>query len=425
MNAAIDKSIKEEAYKDAGVEDVYYATKETTKVQAWPTTVNSRFTQAFTSLGGGVSQFTIPASAGVSDVICVMQMPNLTGIAGGLALPRGWGYDLISRISYRFAGAQQMFISGAQNKLLALKNSPDAVSRDAIFALGGQELKTAGDFAAVGANNYAYVVLSIPGTTPSKSNKSTPIDTSSLTQQIIVTVELNPLSAIFSNNGGSIPAALSAANFQAVMVELSDAADALSRRVNLAAATYIQPVIYTQQETQVACANTNQSQTLSLLGFRAGAVKEIDLWLTRGADTVATANNPGCWYAPVGIQVSYAGTVMFRADADSSQLLNLISQKQTSKVSGSYLTYAGGAYSSTPQDYRWVACPFAQPTDTGAYEHVATGGLRVTNGVLSVQLTTADKNGLPAAAADYVLHASYDFESALVYSQGTVDFIFP
>ena len=418
MNSLMDEKKAELAH--SGAADIYYSTKETNRRAKRPTTVNTRFTQAITNLTSGTSQFTIPASAGVSDVCLVMKIPKQT-TATGLAQVRGWGYELINSISYRYAGAPQMFLSGAQNKLLALKNQPDAASRDAIYALGGQEAKEA-EIVALGENNYAYVYLSIPGTVPSASNKPVPIDTSIYTQQIIITVTLNPLSSVFSNNGGTVPPSLAEGYFQASMVELTDQADSLARSIDMTTHYYEQPITFTQQETQqnLGSVTAGATSAYSLVGFRAGQVKNIDLWITKNSDVAATLNNPGRWYAPLDLEVSYAGQIYFKAQAASSQLLNLIEGKKLPEVSGSVIgAWTGSAYgASVPTAFKWVSVPFSQPVDMPSYESVTPSGLSVTNGILSVRLSP------PTTAADYVLHASYDFAATLVSSQGTANFLF-
>ena len=424
MDGVISQSTQE-LLRPGPCEDVFYADPKTAKKACWRTTINTRFTSALTNLTQGVSQFTLPPAAGYSDIVVAFQMPTLnTGAAAGLALSRGWGYDLINRISYRIGGSSQYFISGAQNKLLALKNSPDAASRDAILALGGAAVTTAAAFNALGANNYAYVVLSIPGTTPSKSNKSVPIPSDLLSQQIVVTVELNPLSAVFSNNGGSVPAALASGTFQAQQVELTNMADALARRVDMTTHSYSMPVVFTQQETAIGLQAGTGTQSVNLTGFRSGEVRAISLWLTKATDDAATARNGGFWYAPASVQVSYAGQIVMRADAGIAALLNLINQKATSQVAATYLSYGGGAYTATAADSKWVEVPFAQATDEPSYNSVYTSGLEVQNGIIQVQLAATDINGLPVDASGYTLHASYDYNSVIVFSQGTADFAF-
>ena len=424
MNASIDDA-KDALLRPGMTEDTYYADAHTALKQKIPTIIQSRFTSAFQALSGGVNTFLAPPSNGYSDFIAVLRMPDLTGVAGDLALNRGWGYDLIERVSFRVAGSSQYFLTGQQVKLLAMKNSPSDSAKDAILALGGQAASTAGQFAALGARNFAYVYITLPGTVGSRSNKPVPIASDTITQSIQITVELKPLSAIFSNNGGTVPTSLASGTFQAVQIDLQNAGDALARHRDLATSMYVTPVTFTQQATQVACANTAQPQTLNLVGFRAGRVKEITLWLTKGSDDAATARNGGSWYEPVDIQVSYSGQVYFRSDGRSSELLNLINQKATSSVNTTRMSYGGGAYTESPAVTRWVNVPFAQAWDGSTYENVATGGLSVTNGIIQVQLVTADANGIPTAAADYVLNASYDYSAVAVFSQGTCEFGFP
>lgn len=78
--------------------DVYYYDGETSKKQAFPTTVNTKYVQQFQNLQGGSSVFTIPPNNGLQDVVCEFQLPalvdNPVGALDALALPRGWGYAL-------------------------------------------------------------------------------------------------------------------------------------------------------------------------------------------------------------------------------------------------------------------------------------------------------------------------------------------
>ena len=80
--------------------DLYYYDGETSKKQAFPTTVNTKYVQQFANLTGGSSVFTIPPNNGIQDVVCEFVIPGLVGSAaqlGALSLPRAWGYGLISR----------------------------------------------------------------------------------------------------------------------------------------------------------------------------------------------------------------------------------------------------------------------------------------------------------------------------------------
>lgn len=81
--------------------DLYYYDGETSKKQAFPTTQNTKYIQAFSNPAGGSSTFTIPPNMGIQDVVCEFGF-NAISPNTGLLLPRGWGYALIKQVSFRY-----------------------------------------------------------------------------------------------------------------------------------------------------------------------------------------------------------------------------------------------------------------------------------------------------------------------------------
>jgi hypothetical protein len=397
--------------------DLYYPDPETAEKQCFRTSVNTKFVQQFANLGAGVSIFTIPPNNGVQDIVITMRLPDLTSANTGLAVCRGWGYALIKQISYRVGGSSQFFVTGDQMLQAALKNCPNASARDDLFALGGSQL-VGTDLAS--ANNFAYVWLQLPFTTPTSSGKMPPLPGDLLTQQIQITCELNPLSSIFSQNGvgpSSIPAALALAQFQVQQVMLHNQGDALARRVDMTTHSLSYPVEFVQQKLTIPLANTAGTQTTSLTGFRSGEVKAIEIWLTKGSD-VGAVNNPLKWYAPKDVVMLYAGDQYARFDGFSGSLWNLVNSRQTPRVAGSTLAFGGGAYTSTPENYSWVELPFAQTYNPETAHSMYVSGKEILNGIVQLQLTT------PSAAADWTLNVSYIYNAVLVFSQGSADFAF-
>jgi hypothetical protein len=398
--------------------DLYYPDPETAEKQCFRTSINTKFTQQFANLGGGVSVFTIPPQNGVQDVILTFQLP--AGTSTGLAVPRGWGYALIKQISYRIGGSSQYFMTGAQMLQAALRNCPNAQARDDLYSLGGSYLSAATTPLVGAAGNYAYVWLQLPFTTPSASGKKVPLPTDLLTQQVQITIELNPLSSIYSVNGGTIPGggALASAEFQVQQVALANQGDALARRVDMTTHSLSYPCEFVQQELAVNLANTAAVQTISLTGFRSGEVKSIQVWLTKDSDDVATGRNPLKWYAPLDLQLTYAGDVYSRFSSGSSALWNLVNSRMTPRVAAVSINFAGGAYVPSASDFAWAELPFGQAYVPETAHSVYLAGKEITNGIVQLQLRT------PSAAADWVLHASYVYNSVIVFSQGTADFAF-
>lgn len=397
--------------------DLYYYDHQTAKKQCWPTTINTKFVQQFNNLTGGSSVFTIPPQQGVQDVICTFSL-NALAAATGLALNRGWGYQLIKQVSYRYGGSSQYFLSGDQILQNALRAQPSREAASDILLLGGAAALPA-DLTA--GTQYASVVLTLPHATPSGVGKAHPFPSDCLTQQIQITVELNAISSMFSVSGASpsaVPTALSSATFQVQQVMLNNAGDALARRVDLAENAYAFPAEFVQQKQVISLAAGTADQSVVLTGFRSGEVKAIHCWLNRASDMTGNIVNPWNWVLPTKIEMTYAGDIYARFDSQSSTLWNMINGDKYPGAQSISLSYNGSAYSGASQVSTWVELPFAQPFVNEDEHNVLVHGKPITNGIVNLVVAT------PYSAADWVLNVSYIYNTTLLFSQGTVDYVF-
>lgn len=409
--------------RPGSVMDIYYYDADTSKKQAFPTTVNTKFVSAFTNTSGGSSVFTIPPNNGIQDIVITMttKAPASAVDASGLALPLGWGYAAIKQVSFRYGGSSQYFLTGDQILQLALKAQPNRQAADDILTLGGlalidQDLMTPSD---------AYVVLTLPHSIPSAINKANPLPSDLLTQQIQITVELNDIPSLYSRSRSTAvpPASLDSAQFQVQQVMLNNQSDALARRVDMAENAYAFPCSFTQQVQRFPL-TTAVSQSVSLTGFRSGEVRSIICWLTKGSDVPPAGSavprivNPLTWYAPTDLQMTYAGDVYARYDGVSWQLFNLINGNKVPFVDTSYLTQNAGVYTASPEESYWVELPFAQTLEGEGQMNTLVHGKPITNGIVNLQIT------VPFSAADWTLNVSYIYNSTLLFSQGTCDYVF-
>ena len=405
------------------VVDLYYYDHETSKKQAFPTSINTKYVQQFNNLTGGSSVFTIPPQMGIQDVVCTFVLPALSaGDSNGLALNRGWGYQLINRVSFRYGGSSQYFMSGAQLLQNAVRAQPSRETASDLFTLGGQACLPA-DLQA-GAQ-YASVVLTLPHASPSGVGKAHPFPSDLLTQQIQVTIELNPPSSLFSVSTGSTgtaPTTLASANFQVQQVIFNNAGDALARRVDMAENAYSFPCEFVQQEQAIALANSASPQSVVLTGFRSGEVKSIQCWLSRTSDTSGGIKNPWNWVLPTTVEMTYAGDIYARFDAQSSTLWNLINGDKYPGWASIALSDTGGTtpgtFGSNSQVSTYVELPFAQPFINEEEHNTLVHGKPITNGIVNLLVQT------PSAQADWVLHVSYVYNATLLMSQGTADYVF-
>jgi hypothetical protein len=397
-------------------EDIYYYSGETSKKQCWATTQNTKYQQAFANLSGGTSVLTLSPNNGVQDVIIVFKTQAFpSGTAANVGLPRGWGYSLINRVSFRYGGSSQFFISGDQLLQNALRRQPSRSTANDVLTLGGN--------GAVGAfletAQYAMVVLTLPHSTPSGVGKAFPFPSDALTQQIQITCELNPVSSIFTNTSGALNAAgnqLDTAYFQVQQVMLRNQGDALARRVDMSTNAYAYPCEFVQQKVVVPL-TANTAQSISLSGFRSGEVKSIELWLVSQAATSGVAKNPLCWVLPDSCQLTYQGDIYSRFENRSSAIWNLINGNKAPVVDNLQTSTATPPV-QIAQLTQWVSLPFAQTLMPEETNKVLVHGLAIQNGIVQLDITP------PQDGVAYYLNVSYVYNSTLLLSQGTAEYLF-
>jgi len=410
--------------------DIYYYDAETSKKQAFPTTQNTKYVQSFANLTGGSSVFTIPPQNGIQDVVCEFVMPALTNGAGdltALALPRGWGYALINQVSFRYGGSTQYFLTGDQILQNALRKQTSRTSCDDILTLGGQYCTGAGGLPGnLDAANSCAVVLTLPHSTPSGVNKAHPLPSDLLTQQIQVTVELKRPADVFGIAAGSavVPAipnnSLTSAQFQVQQVMLNNQGDALARRVDMAVNAYSFPAEFVQQKVTLSAPSPAQTtQQFVLTGFRSGEVKAIHCWLSRSSEATT---DPFKWYLPTSAVMTYAGDIYARYELASSPLWNLINGNKAPAVDTVATVVAAGPppIFAAPAAYlsQWVELPFAQSLVDEDAHAILIHGKPITNGIINLTLE------MPSVQPDWVLNVSYIYNTTLLFSQGTVDYVF-
>lgn len=422
--------------------DLYYYDGETSKKQCFPTTQNTKYIQAFSNKQGGSSVFTIPPQNGIQDVVLEFVAPALTSVTpgdlSGIALPRGWAYALIKQVSFRYGGSSQYFLTGDQILQNALRKQPSRQTAEDLLSLGGAFSTGAGG--VVGANldvpQYGAVVLTLPHSTPSGVGKAHPLPTDLLTQQVQVTVEIYPLNQIYSVNTGNAGAktiaaavnGLAEAQFVVQQVMFNNQSDALARRVDMATNAYAYPCEFVQQIQRIALpagsgGNVANPASVVLTGFRSGEVKAIHCWLTRASDISGTPvagalNNPFNWYLPLAITMSYAGDIYARYDYASSPLWNLINGNKAPAFNNILISQAGTAEAGASAVSQWVELPFAQTLVDEDAHYILSHGKPITNGIVNLLVVA------PSAQNDWVLNVSYLYNSTLLFSQGTCDYVF-
>jgi hypothetical protein len=404
--------------------DIYYYDGATNMKQCFATTQNTKYQQAFQSKGAGQQVFTIPPQNGIQDVF--VNMSVVVPAVANCSLIGGWAYQLIDQVSFRYGGSSQFFITGDQLLQNALRKQPSRATADDVFNIGGNPVTSS----AGGAQTVeATVVLTLPHNSVSSGvGKPHPLPTDCLTQQVQITLVLKSAAAAFWGAGvASAPTELASGTFILQQVMLNNQGDALARRVNMADNAYAFPCEFVQQKQVISLANQADAQGVTLTGFRSGEVKAIHIWLTDTDDTPAnqSTNDPFYWYLPKSVEMLYAGEkfAVFKAGS-VAQLVNLVNGNKAPAFDLISTGNAGNGYGTGSVAAgqallsKWVELPFAQTFVDEDSHYMLVHGKAITNGIINLDIQT------PTAQSTWKLNVSYIYNSTLLFSQGTCDYVF-
>jgi hypothetical protein len=425
----------QEALRLGGPRDIYYYSRESVHKQSIATVVDNRFQQNLMALGAGSSTFIIAVDQGISDILLSATLPD-QGQYGAdytdLAVPQGWLYQLINRISIRYAGSSQYFWTGAQCMVESLREMPNPTTRDQLMQVGGVYRQgITGSYAFNGAANaslrQAFAYLKFPHNSPNGSlMKPNPFPSELLHQPIVVTAELNPLASIFSTDaaGGSlsgVPTQLSKGFFQVKQVHAQQNSDLMNSPSDRSKAYSFPTVAFYQNEVQIPVA-AGQTEFL-LTGFRNGEVRSIILWVTDNADTAPTtgaafARNQFKFVLPTDVQLKYNGTVYYDAPGYSSEFWNLVSTETPSQVANVYPDISGGAIVRSADTSKWIEIPFSQVYEQLSGAHMYVAGKKIENAVVNLSMVMPDPTKL------YTIHAVYAYNCVMMVSGGSCEYAF-
>jgi hypothetical protein len=205
--------------------------------------------------------------------------------------------------------------------------------------------------------------------------------------------------------------------------------DSLARRVDLSSKAYAFPCEFVQQKSQITLVNELVPQSVVLSGFRAGSVKSLQIWLTDLADVqtsslgATSAFNPLKFQVPTSVEMLYAGVVYARYNNGVGQLFNLINSNKASAFDLAVVsTTAGNDMVNAPLPYlsQWLELPFAQPLCDEDSHYILVHGRAITNGIINLNNLVIPY----VSSAGWQLNVSYVYNSTLLFSQGSVDYVF-
>ena len=413
--------------------DTYYAGKENSLKQCHATVEDNRFFINLPSLNSGSSStVTFNPNEGLAEVILTLQLPQPGGAGGqGLALPEGWGYQMLRRIGYRYGSSQLYYISGAQNLMQAAALCEDSGKKQQLFFLGGQALLSPADWADAGKRT-AYVYLRLPHSSPALSGGALPFPSDVLTAPIQIQVDLQNFNQVISavtvgaTPPDAVPTSLASAVINFTQVTMQDSGDLVARRFDMSKHALTIPLVegWTQEEVQFPfTSGANGSFQLSLTGCKAGDLRKLRVFFTQPADTPnAGLIQQDLWYAPTQITFSINGLIYLDSANGSWLLTNLLRRRVPPVLTYSALVAPGaapGPFNVVPVSSTWVEIDLAQPYAVGNSQEVAlVHGVPVMNSVLNLT------GVMPVSSAQYVCHVEYVLNCSWMASRGSAEFIF-
>ena len=415
--------------------DLYYYSGETSKKVAFPTTQNTKYVQELSNKASGSSTFIFPPQCGIQDIVVTATFAPVSNVAGSmnnLALPAGWLYSAVKSLSWRYAGTSQFLLQSGQLLQNALRDQTSRSSCNDVVNLGGNY--ASGDDLL--KPQVASIVLRLPHASASGVNKSLPFPTDCLTQQVQLILELNNISDVWTNANPDPTYTLprpcvefASAQFQIQQVMLNNMGDALARRVDLSSKAYAFPCEFTQQLIQIPCVNSLSPQSYVLTGFRAGQVKNIQIWLTNNDDTISSASaragkafQPNKWYVPNSVEMLYAGDVYARYNNGVGQLFNLVNSNKASAFDNTSIQVANNLIVNPPKAFlsQWLELPFAQSLCDEDAHFILIHGKAITNGIINLNNFVVPFQ----STLGWTLNVSYIYNCTILFSQGSCDYVF-
>lgn len=430
MNYEISDAVQS-AILPGEVKDTYYPGLTNIHKQAYPVIKNNKFRLAFTNLGQGSNQFVVSPDQGISDMVVRLTLPtegNYGAVYANVFSQIGWGYSLIDEVRVRYGGSTEYVWSGSQMLALNLRDAENDTKKQALLGLGGAQATGA---ALSGASAYCYINL--PHCSPRAEGKPLPFPSDLLTQPIIVTIRLKALSQVLANVTGQttgIPTQLDTAEMQVNAERMTDSADLLARRQDMNTHALSYPLKYfAQSEFTNLFPPGVQNQAgvnVNLVGFRAGQVREIMLWLEPVLPAAAGAAGQWFWQPIENFTLTYNGEIFFTSTATVSDLWNLVEDKKAANLQITDINPATGApAASGAQIAPWLLVKFSQVDIPYDREYDLLAGKPILNAVVQCQF---DLPALPTiagqAATQWRLHAQYLYNSSLLMSRGSCDYVF-
>jgi hypothetical protein len=407
-------SNKRTALSNPGVkmDDIYYSQLNST-VELSECTYNlGRFTTSLSQLTfGSTSQVIIPNSSLVQGVYLILEAPP---VVLNQTLPLGWGYSMISNVSYLFGSSNVSQLNIPQQALIQtlMMECETAEKRTEFLRVGGEEITT-----NTATSVFAYIFIPLPFSSACGIKGKLPFDTSILDNPIVLQISISRADQVYGGSG-VFPQALLRATCVLRQGDLSNKDQSL-RPVLMKnpELMYSYPFIHRQlTASNVFQGSTNPSApvTLALTSFINADLVAISLVVipqSKLSNNGASCPNQIAYDRIQNINLTFNGLTMFSSTAELYRLTNMLSTAGGGYFHNSIINDSGVApFASVPYDAYIPFIDFSRIRSAcfdGSYQNV----WRIGNNTLSLTFTTT-------TTANYQLYAIYHYNGVAEVQNG-------
>jgi hypothetical protein len=116
----------------------------------------------------------------------------------------------------------------------------------------------------------------------------------------------------------------------------------------------------------------------------------------------------------------YAGDIYARYDNGVGQLFNLINGNKSPAFNTVDSSPGVGVVTPLPNLSAWLSLPFAQTLVDEDAHYILVHGRPITNGIINLNNIVIPY----ISASGWTMHVSYVYNTTLLFSQGTCDYVF-
>ena len=357
-----------------------------------------RFVQSLSNASfGSTSSVSIPNSSFLEGLTLYAELPAL---GANQFLPRGWLLNSIESLSFILGSSNvsQLTINSSTHAQMYMAGCETQEKRLKALRLAGEEY-SAGVAQAPGTINRAQVQLQLPWSRITALCKKLPIDTSLLSNPIIIQIRLKPQNEIIGGAGfASAPNGFSVAKVYATQIDLMDKSMSLKNFMyQEPSLSYNYPFIFTQsftidiQNSNTTPVNTNLLTIINadLVGISFAVIDQANL--TAGVGGV-NALSPFNYQRVKDVLLTFNGLVFYDAPGDASELYDLQDYPGTGMIPYSVVTGGGaGPYITNPKDVRVTYMSLTRLRNTMFCDHFQNS-IRISNNALNLSFVGESNN---------------------------------